>query len=160
MTITILLISIGVLILIAIGGAPAMASSFIPGPPDSQLDLQDSVTKTATFSGAWLDLGEGFAPGGIGMPACGVVDVTAADRASSDETYAINIDETDDDGTGAPDATKVRTCSVPVSVPVNGAVATLGLLLAKCFITGRFVRLTVTIAGTTPSITYSANLTP
>jgi hypothetical protein len=155
-----LLILFLAIVLVVIAGAPAMASTFIPGPPDAELLLQDAVTKTASFTGAWLDLGQGFAPGGIGMPAAGVINVTAADRANSDETYDFKIEEADADASGAADAATVRTCSVPVSVPVNGAAATIGIVLAKSFITGRFVRLVVTIAGTTPSITYSANLNP
>ena len=140
--------------------APAMANPFVPGPPDAELELQAEVTKTADFDGAWVDLGEGYEPGGLGQAAAAVVNVTAADRANSDETYAFLLEQADPDAAGVADAATAVQCSVPVSVEVSGATATLGMVLVKSFITKRFVRLVLDVAGTTPSITYSANLNP
>ncbi len=135
-------------------------NSFIPGPPDAQLELQAAATKTANFNGAWLDLGSSSAPGGIGMPVAGVVNVTAADRANGDETYALKLEQADADANGAADAATIETCSVPVSVPVAGTAATTGIVLVKGFVTKRFVRLVLAVGGTTPSITYEGNLNP
>jgi hypothetical protein len=133
---------------------------FIPGPPDAALVLQAAVTKTADFNGAWLDLGPSFAPGGLGMPVAAVVEVTAAVRNDSDETYAFKLEDAAADASGVADAATVATISVPASVPVSGATATTGILLVKGFVTQRFVRLALDVGGTTPSITYSAHLNP
>ena len=145
------------IILAALALAAAMmarASGFIPGPPDAELALQAAVTKTADFSGAWLDLGAGFEPGGLGMPVAGVVTVTALVTDDADETYAFVLEETDPDADGAADATKIR------KIGAAAAATGTGIVLAKGFVTSRFVRLTLDVDGTTPSVTYSANLTP
>ncbi len=55
-----------------------MKSTFIPVPQDENLRLEASVTKTATFNGTTLNIdGGNFAPGGIGEPMAGVVNVSA-----------------------------------------------------------------------------------
>jgi hypothetical protein len=129
-------------------------NTFIPGPPDAELALQASVTKTADFSGAWLDLGQGFAPGGLGMPVAGVVNVTALDKTDTDETYAFKLQQAADDGTGAADAATVEDIGAAVSA------TEVGIVLAKGFVTQRFVRLVLDVGGTTPSITYTGQLNP
>ncbi len=125
---------------------------FIPGPMDANQELQESTTKAADFSGTWLDLGEGYAPGGLGLPAAAVIDVTARDFTTTDETYSFTLEETDPDANGDPDATKIR------AIGVAAAVTDTGLALAKGLITGRFVRLSLDVGGTSPSITYSSYL--
>jgi hypothetical protein len=45
-------------------------------------------------------------------------------------------------------------------VAVAGAVATLGVILAKGVVTKPYVRLDLVVAGTTPSITYKAWFNP
>jgi len=133
---------------------------FTPGPRDENLILQAAVTKTSNFTGAWLDLGANFAPGGLGMPVAGAVDVTAADRSSSDETYNFLLEETDPDSGGSPDASKIVTASVPKAVTVSGSSSTVGTLLVKGFVAKRFVRLSLVVSGTTPSVSYSGYLNP
>jgi hypothetical protein len=121
----------------------------IPTPQDNDLLLQDTVTRTATGNGTALDLGAGFTPGGIGMPASAVIDVSAADRANSDETYNFKLQESSDNSTFV-------DIGVNTAVTVASTTATLGVYVAKGFITKRYVRLVLTAAGTTPSVTYKA----
>ncbi|MGB7158547.1 MAG: hypothetical protein WBD40_10810 [Tepidisphaeraceae bacterium] len=121
----------------------------IPTPQDDSLLLQDTTTKTASFNSAGFDLGAGFAPGALGMAAAAVVDVSAADRANSDETYTFKLQESSDNSTFA-------DIGVATSITVSGATSTLGVYVAKGFISKRYVRLVLTAAGTTPSITYKA----
>lgn len=143
---------IALIALLAIGAmlAPKMAdvaNRGVPGPQDSNLAIQASVTKTADFNGAGLDLGEGFDPGGVGKVFAAVIDVTAIDFTSSDETYAFHLEESDDDAT-----------YVDAGVPVD--VDEVGVHVAKGIVTKRYVRLVLDVDGSTPSITYSAHLNP
>ena len=110
---------------------------------DSQLSLQAAVTKTASFNSAVLDLGDGFAPGGGGMPVKGVVPVAAVDTTDTDETYSLKLEESSDNATFS---------AITPAVAVTAA----GLYEAKGFLSQRYVRLVMTAAGTTPSITYGA----
>jgi hypothetical protein len=132
---------------------PKMADPAIPTPQDVQLLLQDTVTKTASFDSAGLDLGSGYAPGGGGQAVQGLVNVTAADRADSNETYTFKLQESSDNST-------FTDVSPAVAVPVSGATATVGVVQLKGFVVKRYVRLSLTAAGTTPSVTYKAWLNP
>lgn len=125
-----------------------MPQQMIPGPPDAQLSLQAAATKTASFDSAALDLGNGFAPGGSGQPMVGVVNVTAIDKTDGNETYNFTLQESADGSTGW------------AAIGAAVAAAAVGALAVKGFVTKRFVRLSMVAAGTTPSITYSANLSP
>ena len=73
-----------------------MSDPIIPTPQDTQLVLQDTVTKTASFTSAGKDLGSGYAPGGLGQPVAAVVNVTALDTADGNETYTFALHESDD----------------------------------------------------------------
>jgi len=44
-----------------------MADPIIPTPQDTRLLIQDTTTKTAAFNTPAIDLGAGFAPGGLGL---------------------------------------------------------------------------------------------
>lgn len=130
-----------------------MNKNYIPGPYDASLVLQSRVTKTASFNSTGVDNGGGYAPGGVGAPMAAVVDVTAGDRANSDETYTFTLQESDDDST--------YTAAGPsVAVTVSGTTFTTGAISVPGFVSKRYVRLALTITGTTPSITYSAHLVP
>lgn len=126
---------------------------FIPGPPDAALSLQASVTKTANFYSTWFDLGQGFAPGGLGMAAGGVVNVSAI-TVDGDQTYSFKLQETGPDAAGNP----VNTASADIGVAVIATAA--GVLVPKGLLTNRFVRLALTVTGSNPSITFAANLNP
>lgn len=119
----------------------------IPGPQDAALEVQAAVTKTANFDGAGLDLGKGFEPGGIGKLVAAVVDVTALDLTSGNETYALTLQESADNVTFA-------ACGLAT------AVTSAGVKIVKGIATKRYVRLSLAAGGTTPSITYSAKLNP
>jgi hypothetical protein len=124
-----------------------MADPIIPTPQDTRLLLQDTNTKTATFNTPGLDLGAGFAPGGLGLPAGAVVQVTAIDTVDGNESYSFVLQESSDNVTFT--AASAATSATAVGTyPVRGRV------------TKRYVRLALTIAGTTPSITFKAWLNP
>ena len=118
---------------------------YIP-PIDYGAVLQAAVTKTTSFNGAALDLGEGYAPGGLGRLLAGVVSVSAIDTADANETYSFKLQESADGSSGWTD----------IGVGVS-ATAT-GIVVVKGVVTTRHIRLVLTAAGTTPSITYSANV--
>lgn len=141
------------ILMLALVVMPKMADPAIPTPQDTQLLLQDTVTKTASFDSVALDLGSGYAPGGGGQAVQGLVNVTAADRADSNETYTFKLQESSDNST-------FTDVSPAVAVPVAAAVATLGVVQLKGFVTKRYVRLSLAVAGTTPSVTYKAWLNP
>jgi hypothetical protein len=145
-------------LLVAIAAAIWMAEPTIPGPQDEQLRLDGAAgaaatTQTASTNSTALDMGSGFAPSGIGMPVAGLVNVTAADRAQSDETYNFKLQESSDNSAWT------DICA-NVAVPVSGATATLGVVVCKGLLSKRYVRLVSTIAGTTPSVTFKAWLHP
>ena len=148
-----MLILVG-LFLLVIAAAPAMAAPFIPGPPDAELELTASVTKTSSADSSWLDLGKGYAPGGIGQAVAGVVDISAI-SADNGQTYAFGLEGCSDDGDGDPDTGSIVV--IGVAVPATAT----GIVVCKGFITCRFVRLSLVIAGTgSPSITYTGQLNP
>jgi len=126
-----------------------MDTTHIPGPYDAEmlLEVVAGVTKTADYNGATKDLGGGYAPGGIGQPGAAVVQVSALDFTTSDETYAFVVEESDDDATYTP-AGPIITVAAPGAVSV------------PCFLSRRYCRLKLDVGGTTPSITYKAHLVP
>jgi hypothetical protein len=128
-------------------GDQIMSTPNIPTPQDAALVLQASVTKTTSFNSAGLDLGSGFAPGGLGVALAAVVQVTAIDTSSGNEAYSITLEQSDDNATFAPAGASL-------------AVAATGVFAANGRITKRYVRLVMTAGGTTPSITYKAWLNP
>lgn len=148
-------ILIAALALLAIlAGGLKLNKDYIPGPLDANMVLQAAVTKTASFDSAGFNLGAGFAPGGVGSPMAAVVDVTACVRNDGDETYTFTLQECDTvDGS-------YTACGAAVAVDVSGTDATLGAISVPGFVSKPYVRLSLVIAGTTPSITYSAHLVP
>jgi len=127
--------------------------NYVPGPYDSNLLIAASATKTANFNTASLDLGAGYAPGGCGAPVAAVVDATAGDRANQDETYTFTLEESSDN-------TNFTACGPGVAVTVATTVFTTGAISVPGFVSKRYVRVALVVAGTTPSITYSTHLVP
>ena len=126
-----------------------MDTTYIPGPYDANMAMEGAgVTKTADYDGATLDLGSGYAPGGIGQPAAVVADVSALDTTDGDETYAFTVQESADGGVTWTDA------GPAVTVTAAGAVS------VPCFISGSNLRLSLNVGGTTPSVTYTAHMVP
>ena len=124
-----------------------MAEPLIPTPQDSQLLLQDTTTKTAAYNTPSLDLGAGFAPGGAGTPVVAVVQVTTLDTTDGNENYSFTLQESSDN----------------VSFGAAGGVtpvAAVGGHAVRGWATKRYVRLALTVSGTTPSITFKSYLNP
>lgn len=120
-------------------------STTIPTPQDKRLLLQDTVTKTASFNSTALDLAA--APGGPGQRMTALVAIVSADDSNGDETYTYVLQESSDNVT--------FTAAGPAAT-----VAGLGVLSVRGVVQARYVRLALTIGGTTPSITYKAWLNP
>ena len=122
-----------------------MADPILPTPQDAQLLLQDTTTKTASYSTPSVDLGA--APGGLGRPAAAIVHATAVDTADGNETYTVVLQDSNDNIT-------FLAAGAAVSLGAAGAHAVRG------WITRRYARVALTIAGTTPSMTFKAWLNP
>lgn len=121
-----------------------MAIGYIPTPQDERSRLFASAQITATTNSAAFDLGANFAPGGPGLPIGAVVQASAVDRTTGDETYAIKLQESADGSTGWTDI------GVAQSFTATGVYACFG------FANRRYVRLVETLAGTTPIVTREA----
>jgi hypothetical protein len=119
----------------------------LPSPQDTSLLMQDTTTKTANFNTTGLDLGSGFAPGGLGKPVAAVVNVSALDASSGDETYSLTLEESSDNASFA-------AAGAAQAVTAVGAVAVRGWL------TKRYARIALVVGGTTPSVTFKAWLNP
>jgi hypothetical protein len=119
----------------------------LPTPQDTALLLQDTTTKTANFNTPGLDLGSGFAPGGLGRPVAAVVNATAIDTSSGNETYSFTLEESDDNATFT-------------AAGVAQAVTAVGAFAVRGWLTKRYARLALAAGGTTPSITFKAWLNP
>ena len=124
-----------------------MADPILPTPQDSQLLIMDMTTRTANFNTTPLDLGSGYAPGGLGQPASAVVNVTALDTTDGNETYSFTLQESSDN-------------SAYAAAGMATAVTATGVTAVKGRITKRYLRLALTVGGTTPSITFKAWLNP
>ena len=124
-----------------------MPDPIIPTPQDTRLLIQDTTTKTAAYNTPGLDLGAGFLPGGLGLPAGAVVQVTALDTADGNETYTFTVQESSDNVTFTPAGPATNATGV-------------GSHGVRARVTKRYVRLALAVAGTTPSITFKAWLNP
>jgi hypothetical protein len=118
---------------------------YVP-PVDYAAEIQPTVTKTASFNGDAFDLGAGYAPGGLGRLHAAVVEVAALDKTTGDETYTFKLQESADGANGWTD------------IGVGAAASAAGTVIVKGVSTTRYLRLVLTAAGTTPSITYDARL--
>lgn len=133
-----------ILLAIVVACGAKMADPRVMGPIDTTLPLQAAaVTKTASFNGAGLDMGSGFAPP-AGMPVQSTIPISAADFASADETYDFEVEDSPDNATFTKRGAKGRVVAGDVgrSVTIDGVIFQ------------RYVRYALTVAGTTPSITY------
>lgn len=124
-----------------------MNSTYIPTPIDSGLVMQAAVTKTSSFDTTGLDLGVGFAPGGVGEKMAAVVDVSAI-TTTGGETYSLKLQESDTLGSGYSD------CGPALSITAVGVVSLAGI------VSKRYVRIDGVLATGSPSITFSAYLAP
>lgn len=119
----------------------------LPTPQDSSLLIQDTTTRTASYNTAGFDLGGGFSPGGLGIPVSAVLSATALDLSSGNETYSVVMEESSDNSS-------YSAIGAATLISATGAIAVRG------WITRRYVRLSLTLGGTSPSITFKAWLNP
>ena len=124
-----------------------MPDPIIPTPQDAALLMQDTTTKTAAYNTPGLDLGSGYAPGGLGQSVAAVVNVTALDTGDGNETFSFVLQDSADNISFAP-------------VGALTGVTTSGVVAVKGRVTRRYVRLALSAGGTTPSITFKAWLNP
>jgi hypothetical protein len=124
-----------------------MADPVIPTPQDAQLLLQDTTTKTAAFNTPAVDFGAGFLPGGLGKPVAAVVQVTALDLVDGNESYTFTLQESSDN-------VSFTAAGAPATATAIGAVAVRG------WATKRYLRVALTVGGTTPSVTFKTFLNP
>src|SRR6476620_7035841 len=96
-----------------------MSDPIIPTPQDKQLLIQDTLTRTASYNTAGLDLGDGYAPGGVSQPVAAVVNLTAMDTADGNEAYTFVREESADTATFA-------ACGAVVTADDTGVVGVKG----------------------------------
>jgi hypothetical protein len=118
----------------------------IPAHLDELLRLDASATRTANTNGTARNLGG--TNGGSGKPMNFIVRYSAADRADTNEAYTFTVQE-------SVDGTTYTT--ITVGVAVTGAAGTVAI---PAVISGPFCRVVLTVAGTTPSITYETFISP
>jgi hypothetical protein len=129
---------------------------------DAQQLLSDAQALSATAASTNLiDLGA--ANRGTGEVMCVMVSVdVAADVANADETYQFDI-QTDDNAAFSSAVVLNRLAFGVSGFPAASKLAAgykFALVLPKCDLVERFLRLNYTLAGTTPSVTVSASLMP
>lgn len=118
---------------------------------DANMSLQASVTKTATFSGAGVDLKVGV---GALMEALARILYSAATNASGSNSVTFSVEHSDDNSTfyalssGAADIVNLSTT------------AQAGEIFLPIRTSKRYIRVVATFAGagSTPTITYQADL--
>lgn len=116
---------------------------------DAKITLQASVTKTATFNGAGVDIKGTHVWGLVAR-----IIYSAATNASGSNTVAFSIDHSDDNSTFYPLASGTEN-NVALSTTAQAAEIFISFRTKK-----RYVRLTATVsgAGSTPTITYGGEL--
>jgi hypothetical protein len=118
---------------------------------DALLALQAAVTKTASFNSAGLDLKTGTPRRGM----LARVSYSAAANASGANSVTFSIEHSDDN------ATFYALTSAAADVINLSTVAAAGVIGIRFATRKRYVRLVATFAGagSTPTITYHADLT-
>jgi hypothetical protein len=123
---------------------------------DKELQFSDSVALAASANSSVVSLG---AASNLfeGEPMCVVINVeVAADFTTADETYAFALQT--DDAVGFPSPTTLVSRAILAAALTAGSKHTLAIPVEL----GQegFLRLAYTLAGTTPSVTVSAHLSP
>jgi len=123
---------------------------------DALLPLQVLTTKTATFSGAALDLKTGTPRRGMRAK----VFYSAATNASGANNFVFNIDHSPDGTNWYPLAYQLENPTAGTQGLAMTTTAQAGELNIPFFTSSRYVRLTLTGggAGSTPTITYSSQI--
>ncbi|HUX17293.1 MAG TPA: hypothetical protein VMW52_12530 [Phycisphaerae bacterium] len=113
-----------------------------PGPLDANLQLMDEATKEGTGASDVVDLGENFAPSPA-QPLAVEMNVTALDTVTGNETYSVKLQESYDNSNWSDTGLQL-------------SVTATGLIHKVVGVSRRYLRLYLTLAGTTPSITADA----
>lgn len=123
-------------------------------PSDLAMQLQASVTKTATFNGAWLDLGN--FPALVNYIVARVI-FSAATNASGSNSVTFSLDVSNDGSTVA-GAAEINASDQVINLSTT---AQAGEVFMPVVIKHRYIRLTATFAGagSTPTITYVGDIT-
>lgn len=112
----------------------------LPSTVDIQLNILAAAVIAASANGIGLDLGVNFAPDAGGQPVQGIVNITAIKTSATNETYTFTLQDSPDN------ATWTNRSPATVATAVGG-------LVVSGFIEQRYVRLSVVLAGTAPTIT-------
>jgi len=136
----------GLAILVAVVVLSLVVTAFVTDPAivtpvDTQAKLLTGAQKTATYNGTAIDLGDGFAPSHGGLPVQTSFNVTERDATTGNETYTAVLEDSADNSSFAAIGPAVTIAAVG-SVKLQGKAAR------------RYVRVTFTLGGTTPIITY------
>jgi hypothetical protein len=118
---------------------------------DANLVLQASVTKTASFNSAGVDLHSG---GPKGRSLVGRVVYSAAANASGSNTCTFSVEHSDDD------STYYALASGAADVVTLSTTAQAGEIFIPFDTIKRYVRLVLTVAGAggSPTITYQGHI--
>jgi hypothetical protein len=119
------------------------------GPQDANWLLQASTTLTASGNGTAINPVPGFAPPGAGEPMVAVFETSAISGTSP--TFSVVIQD-------SPDGVTWTTRSAPLSITQAGP--GVGTSVIGFFAQGQYFRYAMTIGGTSPSITFSAYISP
>jgi len=123
---------------------------------DKELQFSDAQAFAASGNSSVVSLGAAsklFA----GEPMVVVINVVvAADAGSGDETYAFALQT--DDAVGFPSATELASRSISRTILTAGSQHTIAVPVELS--SEGFLRLALTLGGTTPSITIDAHLVP
>jgi|GEM_PF-6460857 len=130
------------------GAGEAPVTGDLMGPVSDDLKIMDNsaapITSTTNYD---LDLGVGYAPSPHRQTQVAVV-IDSIDEASGDETYSCILQQSDDDFVADTD---ILSPTITLGVGFQDFLAS---------VTKRYVRLSVALAGTTPSLAGKAHLIP
>lgn len=123
-------------------------------PYDAQTELRTLSAGAITVTGATTPLALTAQTAGAFKA---VIDVTAIDRTTGDETYVFSVEADTAVGFSTPVAVATLpaiTAAGQYEIPLSAA------LIEQHEAGATHLRLKATIGGTTPSLTYGARLTP
>lgn len=148
-------ITLGIIALLALAMCMHLNTASVPGPIDSAMELESSITKSATYAGTAYDCGAGYAPGGVGQPMAAVIDISSIEVDSGNESYAFVLTEC------ATSGGSYTACGPTVTLTASGSTAVAGVITVPGFVSSRYLKLSLTISGTIATgVTYSAKLVP
>ena len=122
---------------------------------DANLALKAAGAITSTTSGSFVDLGAAAR-----LDSTIVIDITSIDSTTGDEFYIITLEGSTDGSTvHARCGYWLWDSTVAISMPAAGSRLEIPITNAPYGTAYRYLRLTFTLSGTTPSVNCSARLT-